>query len=75
MSAIYRNHPGFKNYIEAAAFLRVAYILGDGKAAGQILKDFPKYGPVDYTIIDRRASSLYRTFAKERRPSVRPVSR
>ncbi|HEY5804808.1 MAG TPA: hypothetical protein VIT90_14040 [Lysobacter sp.] len=71
-SNVYRQVPGLRDHIEAAAYLRVAYILGDSKAAQQMLSDFPGYGPADYSVVDRRASQLYKTLARERRPSVRP---
>lgn len=72
LSRVYSQAPTLKDNLQAAAFLRVAYILGDSKAAQQMLKDFPKYGPADYSVVDRRASELYKTFARERRPVVRP---
>lgn len=61
-----------RNMFEAAAFLRVAYVLGDRRASEVMVDRFPRLGSVDHDRIDRRAAELYRSYAKERRPELRP---
>ncbi|MCS4236216.1 hypothetical protein [Stenotrophomonas sp. BIGb0135] len=57
--------------INSYAYLRLAYILGDSKAAGELAgRDLSS---IERAVADERASSLYRTFAEERAPSVRPL--
>lgn len=73
LSNAYATNSTLKNNIDAAAFLRVAYLLGDSKAATAIQMNFPGLGPVDNRAIDMRAASLYSTFANERPASPRPL--
>jgi len=60
------------NAVDGAAFLRVAYILGDVRASEAIMRNFPKMGSIDLYSVDKRASALYKTYARERKPSPRP---
>lgn len=61
--------------VESGAFLRVAYMLGDHKAATELyrFKEKEKLGIGEMVAIDRRAASLYLTYAKKRQPSPRPL--
>jgi hypothetical protein len=59
--------------IESAAYLRVAYLLGDVKAAGVMHRRFSMLDPMERALVDERAASLYRTYAKSRRPNPRPM--
>lgn len=72
MSSVYQHTPGLKNIVDAGAYLRVAYILGDAKAASELQRRFPGLTQVEQAAIDRRASSLYQTFAHSQQPSPRP---
>ena len=62
--------------VESGAFLRVAYMLGDYKAARAVQRDvIEKYNatrPSESVMIDERAASLYKTYAKGRQPVPRP---
>lgn len=60
------------NAIDGAAFLRVAYMLGDSRASGALMDSFPRFGPADYYVIDRRAAELYKSYARARTPVPRP---
>lgn len=73
VSNAYLRSPRLANRIEAAAYMRVAYLLGDVKAAGELQRRFSELGPVEQVFVDERASSLYRTFAGSRKPNPRPV--
>lgn len=61
--------------VESGAFLRVAYMLGDYKAATALYRFSQKEGLdlVELNAIDRRAASLYLTYAKSRQPTPRPL--
>ena len=63
-----------RGFIEAGAFLRVAYILGDHKAGTTLLRFFEKnrLGMIEMNAIDRRANELYQTYAENRQPTPRP---
>ena len=67
------HNPRLGGLVESAAFLRVAYLLGDVKAAGVMHRRFKMLGPVERVLVDERAASLYRTFAKNRPPTQRPM--
>jgi TPR repeat protein len=60
--------------VESGAFLRVAYLLGDYKAATALYQFASKEGLSigELELIDRRAASLYITYAKNRQPVPRP---
>lgn len=58
---------------EAAAYLRVAYLLGDDAAAQQLYARFGKLGPEQLAAVDMRAMRLYDTFAKRRPAMPRPM--
>lgn len=60
--------------IESGAFLRVAYLLGDYKAGTALYQFASKEGLSigEFNMIDRRAASLYITFANNRQPAPRP---
>lgn len=63
-----------RGFVEAGAFLRVAYILGDHKAGAVLLRFFEKnrLGMFEMEAIDRRAGELYQTYAQNRQPTPRP---
>lgn len=61
-----------QDLLESGAYLRLAYILGDHRAADVLAERLWKFGPVEHRIIDRRAASLYQTFAEGRTPDPRP---
>lgn len=57
--------------LSAGAFLRVAYLLGDQRAADQMLG--LNIHPVEARVIDRRAAALLQTFANRQKPDPRPT--
>jgi hypothetical protein len=59
--------------IEGAAYLRVAYILGDVNAARELQRRFITLEPADHTQVDERAAALHRTYARSKRPDPRPM--
>ena len=61
------------NIVEAGAYLRVAYILGDAKAATELQRRLPGLTPGEQAMIDERAASLYQTMAGARAPAPRPL--
>lgn len=71
ISEVYASDIKEKNLIDSAAYLRLAYLLGDGKASADIA--LRGLSGVEGVAADERAASLYRTFAKYRRPSPRPI--
>jgi hypothetical protein len=72
MSEVYAKSPGISDRIDAAAYLRVAYLLGDSKAATEIQKNFESLSALESASIDRRASDLYKSFAKSKPSAPRP---
>lgn len=72
MSSVYQHTPGLTSIVESGAYLRVAYILGDTKASEELQRRFPGLQQMEQAAIDRRASSLYQTFAQTRQPVPRP---
>lgn len=71
LSDIYAIDTKDKNLIDSVAYLRLAYLLGDGKASADIA--LRGLSSVENVAADERAASLYKTFSKYRRPSPRPV--
>jgi hypothetical protein len=55
LSLGYRN----TNALDSAAYLRRAYLQGDGKAAMIMYMTFPRLGPAEWNEIDKRAMGLY----------------
>lgn len=74
MSTIMDSRGPHRDRIDAAAYLRVAHILGDHRASRAMAESFAEFGPVESVIIDRRASGLYKTMAKNRLPDPRPFN-
>lgn len=72
MSEIHQNTAGLKNIVDSAAYLRVAYLLGDAKAWVEMQRRFPDLSKVEQVTIDERAMSLYRSFAEGAQPRPRP---
>jgi len=72
MSSVYQHTPGLTSIVESGAYLRVAYILGDSKASEELQRRFPGLQQIEQAAIDRRASSLYQTFAHTKQPTPRP---
>ena len=68
------NHTLGHGLVESGAFLRVAYLLGDYKAGTALYQFASKEGLSigELDMIDRRAASLYITYAKNRQPTPRP---
>ena len=62
-----------QNQYDAMAYLRVAHMLGDNKAALELYRKFPDRSMLEYRMADRRASSLYITYGRGRPPSPRPL--
>jgi hypothetical protein len=63
-----------RGLVESGAYLRVAYILGDHKAS-YALYEFMRtqnLSMMELDAIDRRAASLYQTYARNRQPAPRP---
>ncbi|WP_456359875.1 hypothetical protein [Xanthomonas translucens] len=71
LSEIYAGDTKNKNMIDSAAYLRLAYLLGDGKASADIA--LRGLSSVESVAADERAASLYKTFSKYQRPSPRPI--
>jgi hypothetical protein len=74
-SAMLKKGAPMAGLIESGAYLRLAYILGDYKAAGALQNDFSRElssTPREMSRIDERAASLYRTYAKNKAPVPRP---
>ena len=69
MSESYRES-STPNLVDAAAYLRLAYILGDNKASTQIAR--MNLSPIELVAADSRASRLYRGFAGDQIPDPRP---
>ena len=63
---------GLEGIVESGAYLSVACTLGDYKAADELQRRFPGLSQAEYAAMDRRAASLYVTFAKSRPPAPRP---
>lgn len=61
-------------FVESGAFLRVAHLLGDSKAEREVHRFIEKnrLSHIELYAIDRRASELYASYAKNRQPSPRP---
>jgi len=72
MSEIYKDTPGLKNIVDSAAYLRVAYLLGDSKASAEMQRRYPDLSRLEQVAIDERAMSLYRSFAAGAQPNPRP---
>ena len=68
------NHTLGHGLVESGAHLRLAYLLGDYKAATALYQFASKeeLDIVELNAIDRRAASLYITYAKNRQPTPRP---
>lgn len=62
---------GQRDSINSYAYLRLAYILGDSRAAGELAGR--NLSSVERAVADERASSLYKSFAEERAPNIRPT--
>ncbi|MGY1457911.1 MULTISPECIES: hypothetical protein [unclassified Luteimonas] len=61
-----------QDMLESGAYLRLAYILGDHRAGDVLAERLSRFGPVEHRMVDRRAASLYQTFAEGRTPDPRP---
>lgn len=72
-SYVYSQHPQLRNVVESAAYLKLAYLLGDSVALDLISHRFPKLTPVESKLIDERASDLLDSYAKGQRRRPRPV--
>jgi hypothetical protein len=69
------NHPEFKNYTSARAYLRLAYLAGDYKATIQLTQTAPDMnGQAEQLIIDAEAAHMYRNLLQYR-SYPRPPSR
>ncbi|QTK47762.1 hypothetical protein [Xanthomonas euvesicatoria] len=70
LSEAYNGDTPQKNLVESAAYLRLAYLLGDRKASAAIAQR--GLSGIENVVADERAAVLYQTFAKSSRPSPRP---
>lgn len=70
ISEIYLTGPQ-RSYVDSAAYLRLAYVLGDSKAATELAER--KLSGIEAVVADERASSLYKTFSDSRPLSPRPT--
>lgn len=59
-----------KNLVDSAAYLRLAYLLGDRKASAAIAQRV--LSDIENVVADERAAVLYQIFANSPRPSPRP---
>ncbi|CAD1790212.1 hypothetical protein CPBF426_25820 [Xanthomonas arboricola pv. juglandis] len=71
LSDVYASDGENKNLVDSIAYLRLAYIIGDSKASGEIAQR--GLSGVENVVADERAASLYKTFSKYQRPSPRPI--
>ncbi|USJ02381.1 hypothetical protein MUG10_09965 [Xanthomonas prunicola] len=69
LSEVYASDTAHKNLVDSAAYLRLAYLLGDGKAASAIAAK--GLSSIENVVADERAAALYQTFAKNRQLSRR----
>ncbi|ATS49893.1 hypothetical protein XAP3CFBP6996_000325 [Xanthomonas citri pv. fuscans CFBP 6996] len=70
LSEAYNGDTPQKSLVESAAYLRLAYLLGDRKASAAIAQR--GLSGIESVVADERAAALYQTFAKSPRPSPRP---
>lgn len=71
LSELYWRNVDNKNLVDSAAYLRVAYLLGDWKAADQLARfNLPQ---AEMVAADRRAASLLSSFSGGMEPSRRPM--
>ncbi|CEE61080.1 conserved hypothetical protein [Xanthomonas citri pv. citri] len=70
LSEVYNGDTPQKNLVESAAYLRLAYLLGDRKASVAIARR--GLSDVENIAADERAAVLYQIFANSPRPSPRP---
>ncbi|NIJ88489.1 hypothetical protein FHR49_001276 [Xanthomonas campestris] len=70
LSEVYAGNTPHTNRVDSAAYLRLAYLLGDRKASTALAAQ--GLSGVEHIAVDERAASLYQTYAKNRPPSPRP---
>lgn len=70
LSEAYNGDTPQKNLVESAAYLRLAYLLGDRKASAAIAQR--GLSDIENVVADERAAVLYQTVAKSAKPSPRP---
>ncbi|WP_115515087.1 hypothetical protein [Xanthomonas arboricola] len=70
LAEVYASDTEYKNLVDSAAYLRLAYLLGDGKASSAIAA--MGLTSIENVVADERAAGLYQTYAKNRQPSPRP---
>ncbi|WP_184630918.1 hypothetical protein [Xanthomonas arboricola] len=71
LSEVYASDTQHKNLVDSLAYLRLAYLLGDGKAARAIAAK--GLSGVENAVADERAAALYKTFSNYQRPAPRPL--
>jgi len=71
LSEVYRNSTEHKDLVASAAYLRVAYLLGDWKSTNRIGQ--LGLSSVELAVADERAASLKITFSGNVEPSPRPL--
>ncbi|WOB51326.1 hypothetical protein NYR97_08140 [Xanthomonas hydrangeae] len=71
LSDVYASDSNNKNLVDSLAYLRLAYLVGDGKASRAIAAK--GLSGVENAVADERAASLYKTFSNYQRPSPRPL--
>ncbi|WP_115585067.1 hypothetical protein [Xanthomonas arboricola] len=71
LAEVYASDTEHKNLVDSAAYLRLAYLLGDGKASSAIAAK--GLSSIENVVADERAAGLYQTYTKNRQPSPRPL--
>lgn len=71
LSKIYYDDPSHGSLVDSAAYLKVAYLLGDSRASE--LLDRPKLGTAELLSADKRAAGLLETFSGGVERSPRPL--
>nr|WP_115047259.1 hypothetical protein [Xanthomonas arboricola] len=71
LSEVYASDTQHKNLVDSLAYLRLAYLVGDGKASRAIAAK--GLSGVENAVADERAAALYKTFSNYQRPSPRPL--
>jgi len=71
LSDVYWNSAEHKDLVGSAAYLRVAYLLGDWKVTNKIGQ--LDLSPVEFAAADERAAKLRETFSGDIDPSPRPI--
>jgi hypothetical protein len=55
-----------ENMFDSAAYLRLAYLQGDRKAAAKLYRDFQQFSAAEWLMVDSRAMDLYTSLLAQR---------